>query len=179
MSSDVDVRNETSYAIDDDAVARVVRAVLALEEAEGEVAVAFLDETAMAELNGRYRGLAEATDVLSFPGGDEDGWPEPQGGMSDDEDGEEGGDEGGDADHARDHTPPAFLGDVAVCPAVADHYAAAEGHPLAVELGRLLVHGVLHLLGWDHESDQGEMRLREEFVLSQVDALLPALTART
>ena len=113
MSSDVDVRNETPYAIDDDAVARVVRAVLALEEAEGEVAVAFLDETAMAELNGRYRGLAEATDVLSFPGGDEDGWPEPQGGMSDDEDGEEGG----DADHARDpRRPPSWATSPSVPP---------------------------------------------------------------
>ena len=75
--------------------------------------------------------------------------------------------------------PSAFLGDVAVCPAVADHYAAADGHPLAVELGRLIVHGVLHVLGWDHENDQGEMRLREEFVLTQVNDLLPALTAET
>jgi probable rRNA maturation factor len=173
MTSDVDVGNETSYAIADAAVRRLVLAVLALEAAEGEVAVAFLTEAGMAELNGRYRGLEEPTDVLSFPE-DGDAWPEPQGGDGEADDGE-GAD--GLATGREDARPGPFLGDVAVCPEVAARYAAAEGHPLAVELGRLLVHGVLHLLGWDHETDQGEMHLREEVVVASVSGLFASLTA--
>jgi probable rRNA maturation factor len=154
-------------------VRRLVLAVLTLEKVEGEVAVAFLAEAGIAELNERYRGLPEATDVLSFPGGDDDDWPEPHpGGDIDREQGE-------DTQVVGEQSIPLlpFLGDIAVCPAVAARYAAADGHPLAVELGRLLVHGVLHILGWDHESDQGKMRLREEAVVVEVCGLFVALTA--
>ena len=162
---------------------RLVFAVLALEEAKGEVAIAFLAEPDIAELNERYRGVPEATDVLSFPSGDDDEWPEPRavddvwpdpraGGAAAGEDGEASQIPGGGG-----ASPLSFLGDIAVCPAVAARYAAADGHPLAVELGRLLVHGVLHLLGWDHESDQGEMRLREEVVVVEVRGLFASLTA--
>jgi probable rRNA maturation factor len=181
MTSRVDVQNETPYLIDLDAVRRVVLAVLALEEVEGEVAVAFLGEADMAELNGRYRGLPEATDVLSFPEAEDEEWPEHgEDELYDDVgDGEHGDAEGEDDERAdADGTPSLpFLGDIAVCPAVADRYAVADGHPLTLELGRLLVHGVLHLHGWDHESDQGEMRLREEVVLAEVHGLLLTLAA--
>jgi probable rRNA maturation factor len=182
MTSWVDVQNETPYAIDLDAVRRLVLAVLALEEAEGEVAVAFLGEADMAELNGRYRGLPEATDVLSFPEAVDEEWPEPG---EDEPYGDEDDAEDERADSERDDIEGAdgtlqlpFLGDIAVCPAVADRYATADGHALAVELGRLLVHGVLHLHGWDHESDRGEMRLREEVVLTEVHGLLLALAVK-
>lgn len=179
MTSHVDVQNETPYTLDDDAVRHLVLAVLALEAAEGEIAVAFLSEAEIAELNGRYRGFAEPTDVLSFPGGDDDEWPEwplEDAGRSETARGDAAA--GEDVSLPDEQSgPPPFLGDIAVCPAVAARYAAAEGHPAAVELGRLLVHGVLHLLGWDHESDQGEMRLREEAVVAEVDGLFDALTA--
>ena len=56
--------------------------------------------------------------------------------------------------------PPNLLGDVVVCPAV----ASAEGTPIAT----LLVHGVLHLVGYDHETDGGAMLVRQDRLLSEV-----------
>jgi probable rRNA maturation factor len=55
---------------------------------------------------------------------------------------------------------PRQLGDLVVCPDV----AAAEGTPISV----LLVHGALHLIGYDHEADEGEMLDRQEAILSEV-----------
>lgn len=156
----VEVVNETDLPLDEDAAARAVLLVAENEElASGEVALAFIEEGAMAELNDRYRGSTEATDVLSFPGdldGDSD-WPDPEA-------------------EADDDRPP-FLGDVLVCPTVARGNALADGISTAEELRRLVVHGVLHLLGYDHEVDQGEMRAREAAILDdpawEALALLP------
>ena len=110
----------------------------------------------MAELNERYRGSDEATDVLSFPGGpdDDSDWPDPE------------------ADATHDRAP--FLGDVLVCPAAARRNALDDGISVAEELRRLVVHGVLHLLGYDHEVDRGEMRASEAAILDD-----PAWTALT
>jgi probable rRNA maturation factor len=146
--SEVEVTNETRYRFREEAVAQVIIRVLAAEDADGVVAVAFLDEGAVAELNGRYRGHAESTDVLSFPAGDteEADWPEPDG------------------------LEDAFLGDVVICPAVAERNALEDEIPLAEEIRRLLVHGGLHLLGYDHVADDGEMRARETALLEQIGA---------
>lgn len=57
---------------------------------------------------------------------------------------------------------PRQLGDVVICPAV----AAAEGTPME----HLLVHGALHLLGWDHEADEGEMLARQEQIVQELEA---------
>lgn len=57
---------------------------------------------------------------------------------------------------------PRQLGDVVICPAV----AAAEGTPIE----HLLVHGALHLLGWDHEADEGEMLARQEEIVQELEA---------
>ena len=57
---------------------------------------------------------------------------------------------------------PRQLGDVVICPAV----AAAEGTPIE----HLLVHGALHLLGWDHEADEGEMLARQEQIVQELEA---------
>lgn len=83
---------------------------------EGHLAVEFVDELRIAELNGRYRGRARPTDVLSFPI-----------------------DEVGPGGGARE------LGDVLIC---LEHTA---------DVSEAIVHGVLHLLGMDHETDDGEM----------------------
>lgn len=156
----VEVVNDTDLPVDEDAAARAVLLVAENEElASGEVALAFIEEGVMVELNERYRGSVEATDVLSFPGDlDEDSdWPDPE----------------AEADGDR----PPFLGDVLVCPAVARGNALADGITTAEELRRLVVHGVLHLLGYDHEVDQGEMRVREATILDdpawEALALLP------
>jgi probable rRNA maturation factor len=57
---------------------------------------------------------------------------------------------------------PRQLGDVVVCPAV----AAAQGTPIE----HLLVHGALHLLGWDHEADEGEMLARQAQIVQELEA---------
>jgi probable rRNA maturation factor len=65
----------------------------------------------------------------------------------------------------RDPLPPGVprqLGDVVICPAV----AAAQGTPL----DRLLVHGALHLLGYDHEADEGQMIVRQEQIVEELGA---------
>jgi probable rRNA maturation factor len=63
------------------------------------------------------------------------------------------------------------LGDIAISPATARRYAKSNGRHLADELRVLILHGVLHLLGYDHETDRGEMdkmeqRLRKRFGLT-------------
>jgi probable rRNA maturation factor len=57
---------------------------------------------------------------------------------------------------------PRQLGDVVICPAV----AAAQGTPIE----HLLVHGALHLLGWDHEADEGEMLARQSQIVQELEA---------
>ncbi len=96
---------------------------------EGHLAVEFVDEPRIAELNGRYRGRPKPTDVLSFPI---------------DETGPEAG--------ARE------LGDVLIC---LEH---------TVDVREAIVHGVLHLLGMDHETDHGEMLLVQRELLARVRA---------
>jgi probable rRNA maturation factor len=64
-----------------------------------------------------------------------------------------------------------FLGDIAISPATARRFAKKNGRTLASELQVLILHGVLHLLGYDHETDQGEMdrveaKLRKRFGLA-------------
>lgn len=143
MPPEIDVTNETTVPIRSVGVTSVVAAVLAAEAVDGAVDVAFLDEAPIAELNQRYRGVSGATDVLSFPGGaDDEGWPEPP-----------------------EIEAGVFLGDVLICPSVAERQAAEDGSGLGEELVRLLVHGTLHLLGYDHEVDVGEMRQREADLL--------------
>jgi probable rRNA maturation factor len=93
--------------------------VLALSSAEiddGHLAIEFVPEDRMRELNREYRNLDEATDVLSF-----------------------GVDEGGPS------AGPRELGDIMICPA---HTA---------DIREAVIHGVLHLTGMDHETDDGEM----------------------
>ena len=101
------------------------------------VAVRLIRDGEMARLNGKYRGKKRTTDVLSFPDG-EKRQPVLRG------------------DAARKHRG-AFLGDIAISPAVAQRNAHAMGRKLPEELQILILHGVLHLLGYDHEVDRGEM----------------------
>lgn len=131
-----------------EAFERLALFVLAMEGVPDltELSIALVDDGEMAHLNGKYRGITEPTDVLSF--GCDDPCPAP-------------GDE------------PITLGDVVIAPAVAEAQAAELGHSIEQELDVLLVHGVLHLLGYDHEAadDAGAMAAREA-------ALLDAYAAR-
>ena len=141
MIPSVEVGNETEARLDLERVREFAQAVLAREGDAGGLALAFVEEPVMAELNERYRSLAEPTDVLSFSyaGVDDEDWPEPD-----------------------DLEQEPFLGDVVICPAVASRNAVGDGITLDLELRRLVIHGILHLMGYDHESDQGQMQAREE-----------------
>jgi probable rRNA maturation factor len=101
------------------------------------VAVRLIRDGEMAWLNGKYRGIKRTTDVLSFP----------------DEEKRKSGLRG---NRRRKHRG-AFLGDIAISPVLARRNARALGRQLLEELQVLILHGVLHLLGYDHEADRGEM----------------------
>jgi probable rRNA maturation factor len=106
-----------------------------------ELSIAVVELAEMAELNERYRGASGPTDVLSF------GCDDPCAVLGPDE--------------------PVTLGDVVIAPEVAEAQAAEYGHTVEEELNLLLVHGVLHLLGYDHEADEdaGAMQVRERAIL--------------
>jgi probable rRNA maturation factor len=124
-----------------------------------EMSLMFVDPQTIAELNERFLGVNGPTDVLSFPLDEE----LPPGGRQPDQGGRGPGApaDGGD--------PPALLGDVVVCPAVATRQAAERGIAAEDEIALLVVHGVLHLLDYDHaEPDEATaMRRREQELLAR------------
>ena len=112
-------RNEPNAAA---AIRRAIGAAAEMTDAiaqPSELAVMLCDDAAMRELNTRWRGRAEPTNVLSFPA----------------------------AGRTR------ALGDIAIAYETTAREAEAEGKPFADHLAHLAVHGFLHLLGYDHQSD--------------------------
>ena len=119
--------------------------------------ICFVDDGAMRRINAAFRGKDQATDVLSFP------WGEPHG----------SGRAAGPPKRPRRaprrlaSLPRAgaefaeFLGDIVISVETARRNARAEGHSTLNEIRWLILHGVLHLLGYDHERDSGEMTARE------------------
>jgi probable rRNA maturation factor len=107
----------------------------------GELSMAFVDQEAMAELNRRFAGEEGPTDVLAFPMDEVD----------------------------RDDGTPAMLGDVVICPAVAERNAPANAGTYEDELALLVVHGILHLMGMDHEDpiEAQVMQRRERELLDR------------
>ena len=146
-SLDLTVEGADAAGVDERALRDLVIAVLEAEGVAGPSAlgVAFVGEREMQALNAEHRGLDEVTDVLAFP---VDG---------------------------RDELPAGLerqLGDVVVCHAQAARQAGDAGVPALDEMRTLVVHGLLHVLGHDHEVDAGEMLARQE----QLRAVLPALS---
>ena len=116
---------------------------------ETEVSLLFVDEEAMARLNEQFLGKSGPTDVLSFPIEDE---PLPSGRSPD----FGGTGPGSDAEEGGGLT---LLGDVVICPSVAGRNADEHAVPLDDEIALLVVHGLLHLLGMDHEIDAEAERM--------------------
>ena len=102
------------------------------------VAVRLIGDGEMARLNERYRKKKGPTDVLSFPVEVDSTKP-------------------GTLKQQVRRARGGFLGDIAISPKVARGNAKLLGRPLPEELKVLILHGVLHLLGYDHETDRGEM----------------------
>jgi probable rRNA maturation factor len=128
----VDVRSLRNFL-------RQVRRELRLEQ-QG-VGVRFINDSEMTRLNRTYRMKKGTTDVLSFP--DASQWA--------------AADRGAASTERRVRPRAPYLGDIAISPKVARRNAKASGHALPHELRILILHGVLHLLGYDHETDRGQM----------------------
>ena len=105
-------------------------AKIAPAAARGDLCVALVSDARMRALNRQFRGKAKVTDVLSFPAS-------PSTTL-----------------RAR---PRGFLGDIVIAAGAAKKQAKAAGHSLNIEVRVLALHGLLHLLGYDHDADDGKM----------------------
>jgi probable rRNA maturation factor len=111
----------------------------------GALTVALVSDLEMKRWNRAYRGKNRPTDVLSFPLENS---------------------HRAATKSSRRPSPPRrakdlYLGDIAIAPAVARKNAARFGRTFSAEMRILILHGILHLMGYDHETDQGQMERRE------------------
>ena len=128
--------------------------------ARGELSVALVGDGKMRALNRRYRGRSRVTDVLSFPAS-AGPWP-PAFAKASARSAEV---RSGSRDRRRLVPGPRLLGDIVIATGVAARQARAQGHGFQTELRRLALHGLLHLLGYDHEQDAGRMARLERRLL--------------
>jgi rRNA maturation RNase YbeY len=148
---------QRGVAINRDWLGRTAEAILAAAGAgAAELSLMLVSDRRMRALNRRYRKKDRPTDVLAFPLAPSLTLP-PRG--------------GGQGEGARLGSPPTLLGDVVISIPTAKRQAAAFGHSLRDEVARLLVHGVLHLLGYDHERsarDASVMARKERAILTAI-----------
>lgn len=124
------------------------------DRSEWELSICFVGDDEMRRLNADWRGKDRTTDVLSFPQiDDEDG-------AADTADGESLGER--------------QLGDVVISVPTALEQAGGGGWTVDEELSRLLLHGMLHLLGYDHETDEEEARRMRKIENEAAAALIEA-----
>jgi probable rRNA maturation factor len=168
VSLDVYAADEQSdHPVAVDRWAALARSVLEAEGVVGdtEVSLLFVDEATIASLHERFLDKPGPTDVLSFPIEDE---PDRSGRSPD-----EGGTGPGSAEP--DPGRLKLLGDVVICPAVAAANAVEHGVIFDDEIALLVVHGILHLLGMDHELDEEAERMerRERQLLDRYYRVAP------
>lgn len=151
-------------------MASLVATLLRLEahDPDVELSVLFCDDPVIQALNRDYRGLDCPTDVLSFAQEAEDGGHRPAGSA-------EGG---GMVLGTGDTTDSRLLGDVVISVETAERQARARGHSLRREVEWLLLHGTLHLLSYDDETEEGlqAMLRRQEAVLAELQ--LPVVSSQ-
>ena len=111
-------------------IKRAGQAALTHQSAEGDITVVLTDDDSLQELNREYLGVDAPTDVLSFPASETD--PE---------------------------TGARYLGDILISIPRADEQAKSANHPLESEVQLLVVHGVLHLLGYDHAEPEEKTKM--------------------
>ena len=157
--------------------ARRLMAELGLQTAE--LSLVLVSDTVMHELNRTWRGKDRPTDVLAFAQWDDVGGAGAARGASPGARASESRSERrrrppGRSRHARSDSPhEALLGDVVISVDTAKRQAQELGHSLDTESERLLVHGLLHLLGYDHERSPAEarrMQRKERALLRALDA---------
>jgi probable rRNA maturation factor len=140
----IEIANESGMAVDEPSIAAAARFALDRLGVSrlAELSLSLVGLEVMADLHERWMELSGPTDVMAFPMDELDSARRP--------DAAESG--------------PALLGDIVLCPAFAKDQARQAGHSLLEELHLLTVHGVLHLLGYDHAEPAEE---REMFTLQK------------
>jgi len=131
------INRQRLVRIDGDQIRGLAQRVLSQTgKPDAAITVVFVRDRVIRDLNRQFREVDSATDVLSFPGEDEsdstNGFPE------------------------RD-----FLGDIVISTDTATRQATESGLSIERELKELVIHGVLHLCGYDHQTDNGEMNRLE------------------
>jgi len=133
MTQPIVVNLQRKVKVQSDDFRAFVKACESIDEAAGKTfSIAFISDRRMRELNKFFRGKDTTTDVLSFP-----------------------------------HEPDEFdvdktnLGDIVISAEQAQRQAKENGLTLDNEIKQLILHGILHLCGYDHETDNGEMNARE------------------
>ena len=125
------VANEQEHSVDESRLAALAGHVLGSENIAdaAELSVLLVTKEHMQRLNSRFANEDRATDVLAFP-------------MMEDDD-----------------EDPTLLGDVVICPEVAQTNASSMNHSLAHEMDVLMIHGTLHLLGYDHQNPEEKKQM--------------------
>ena len=133
----VEINNESGVAVGEDRLQRLVSFVLEsmFVHADTELSVMFVDEAAIEQLHVQWMDEPGPTDVLSFPMDElRPGRPDAA-------------------------SPAGLLGDIVVCPQIAQIQADNAGHSLEQEITVLVTHGMLHLLGFDHGTPDEEAEM--------------------
>jgi len=135
---DVDNTVTTLQCPPSELIEQWVKAALLNKLTKSTVAIRIIDEDDMRALNQAYRNKPKTTNVLSFPSQ----LPEPMRGD--------------------------FIGDIAICAPVVQNEAELQNKSFEAHFAHLVVHGVLHLLGFDHENDEEAITMeREEILIMQ------------
>lgn len=155
MLFEIDVQNDLAYPVDVGRLSTAAQETLRQEAALDGAALTIVltDDEQVRGLNLQFRGIDSATDVLSFPA---------------------------DAPPVEIEGEPPYLGDLVVAFPYASGQAAREGHALMDSLCLLVIHGTLHLLGFDHDTpeNRAEMWAAQESVLRALGIptdIVPAL----
>ncbi|MGC7094178.1 rRNA maturation RNase YbeY [Amycolatopsis lurida] len=153
----IEIANESGVGVDETSIVSAARFALDKMEVSplAELSVLLVTLDVMEDLHERWMDLPGPTDVMAFPMDELDSTRRP------------------DAADAS----PALLGDIVLCPAFAKDQAHTAGHSLTEELHLLTVHGVLHLLGYDHAepAEEKEMFGLQKRILAEFRAATAAV----
>jgi probable rRNA maturation factor len=156
----IEIANESGVAIDETTIVSAARFALDKMEVSplAELSIMLVTLDVMEDLHERWMDLPGPTDVMAFPMDELDSSRRPD---------------------AADPSP-ALLGDIVLCPAFAKDQAKTAGHGLLDELHLLTVHGVLHLLGYDHAepAEEREMFGLQKRILGEYQAAAAAFERR-
>lgn len=159
MSFNVEIQNDNEYSIDEAQLIAAVQTVLSQQNAdlESTLTVVITDNDSVADLNRQFRGVDSPTDVLSFPA------DEPPVEIPDE---------------------PPYLGDLIIAYDYATDQAKEHNHPLNDSLALLVIHGTLHLLGYDHDTpeNRAEMWAEQEAAVKAMGIstdIVPALESKS